>query len=330
MCPKFRGNSEDWLDNEKLARKLTSKNKKKSKPEQKEIPFEESNALVIEVFPNQCKVLTDTNEKILCQYRRSVFQTKELKERSPVTVGDRVLINLVSPQSGVIEALSTRKNRLFRQAPDRGKNEIHVLAANIDLLAIVASTQTPDFSPGLVDRFLVAAQHEKIPTILCVNKSDLIHTPETRPWDVYSELKIPILEISAKNGIGIPSLLKQITGKTVVFCGHSGVGKTSLLQKLLEKEIGAIGEVNATTGKGRHTTTGGVVLEGPENSYWIDTPGIREFGLSGLEPHSLTDYFPEFLELGCTQRGCIHINTSECEAIGLTRYQSYFNIYKSL
>jgi ribosome biogenesis GTPase len=121
-----------------------------------------------------------------------------------------------------------------------------------------------------------------------------------------------------------------VMNKKAAFCGHSGVGKTSLLASLLEnREIGKIGEVNSATGKGRHTTTGSIMLAGPEQSSWIDTPGVRQFGLA-VPADKLREYFPEFLGLDCSNKGCMHYNEEGCNARALSRYQSYRRIFESL
>jgi ribosome biogenesis GTPase / thiamine phosphate phosphatase len=124
-------------------------------------------------------------------------------------------------------------------------------------------------------------------------------------------------------------LQERIAGKLSVFCGHSGVGKTSLLRVLLGREIGRIGELSQATGKGRHTTTGAVLLEGP-GCRVIDTPGIREFGVVGIEPEELRHYFPEFRELGCAVTDCLHEDEPGCVAQELPRYSSYRRVLTSL
>jgi len=334
MAPKFKGDSEDWLDDEDGARQRGARPKKSNVARSLGLPPEEANAVVAEVFPNQCRVRLDENQQdLLCNYRRAGVVSKsktEARERTPVAVGDRVLIKHTGESSGIVEGICTRKNRLCRPAPGRDSESLHhVLAANVDLLVIVASAGEPHFSPGLVDRFMIAAEAEGIAVLLCVSKIDL-GEPGEKPWDLYRRLGYSVVEVSSKQGLGIPQIQEQIQGKVVVFCGQSGVGKTSLLRVLLGVDVGRVGKVNESTGKGRHTTTGAVLLEGPGQSQWIDTPGVREFGLVGVSPESLADHFPELRDLSCKITNCLHIDEEGCLAQGLPRYSSYRRIFDSL
>jgi ribosome biogenesis GTPase / thiamine phosphate phosphatase len=342
MIRKFRGGStkgvsEEWLDSDESSRLLRSTAKKKKKANQAKavpIPAEESNGTVVEVYPKQCLVLLDDGRELMCQYRRaSVFgwSGNETRERSPVAVGDRVKAQPVGQKDGVVEGVAARRTKLVRPAPDRDREVIQVIAANIDILAIVTSVRNPEFSTGLVDRFLVAAIAEGITPILCLNKIDLIQKDESRPWEFYQTLGVEVIEESAKFGQGVSVLHERFRGKTVVFCGHSGVGKTSLLRALLGTDFGCVGEVSQVTGKGKHTTTGAIMLIEPgSKSQWIDTPGVREFGLQGVEPGMLQRYFPEFANLDCTRLGCLHVEELDCQARDLVRYSSYRRIFQSL
>jgi ribosome biogenesis GTPase / thiamine phosphate phosphatase len=329
---KFRGGSDDWLDDENSSRRGVAKPKKKSS-KATTLDASLANATVVEVFPKQARARMDTDGvELLCSYRRAqVIQNDEnYRERSPVAVGDRVQASQLNPQDGVIEGVCERRNSLARPAPgkDEGSNIFHVIAANIDLLTIVASTKLPDFSPGLVDRYLIAAQAAGIDSLICVTKVDLIEAPEGL-WDEYRKIGYPVVLISAKAELGIKELFPKIEGKTVVFCGHSGVGKTSLFRKIIGTEVGKIGEVNVLTGKGRHTTTS-AILYPRGDSKWIDTPGIREFGLVGVTPENLASYFPEFTKLACTARDCSHIDQENCDAVVLFRHPSFLRIHQSL
>jgi len=346
MAPKFRGNSDDWMDDHRSSKNKRAEGAKKklAKARQMELSPDQANATVAEVFPKQCRVKLDRSaELILCSYRRAQVigevRDEEFKQRAPVAVGDRVLVELTGGQTGVMTGIASRKNTLYRIAPGRiEKKFIHVLAANVDLLLIVASVAEPEFSPGLIDRFLVAAQLEGIQPVICVTKSDLVSLKqkeegtesERAPWNNYSKIGYRVIELSAHQKTGLEELLQAIHGKTVVFCGQSGVGKTSLLNAILGKEWGRVGSVSQVTGKGRHTTTSAVLLDGPEGSQWIDTPGVREFGLPHVLPKDLGRAFPEFLALACTEDGCHHFNEQECRAKTQYRYPSYRRIYQSL
>lgn len=338
--PKYRGGSDDWLDHEgakSAARGRVSGSKQKS-DKAKPLSAEQANATVAEVFPNQCRVRLDQGHtEILCSYRRAtVFQEGDIRERSPVAVGDRVLVNALNPQSGVVEGVCLRRNHLSRPAPGkevRGEDNRriqHVIAANVDQLVIVTSAGEPAFSPGMVDRYLVAASFAGIESIICFNKIDLLGEGVTKPTQLYRELGYSVFELSSKKQIAIEPLLRTVCGKATVFCGQSGVGKTSLLRVLLGSEIGKVAAVSSATGKGKHTTTAAILLGGPEGSDWIDTPGVREFGLAEIEPENLKEHFPEFRNLNCPQQGCLHEEEEGCLARSLPRYPSYRRIIESI
>ncbi len=298
--PKFRGDSDDWLDQEGTKSKRRGGSAGKNKPVGRaiDLPVEKANAVVAEIFPNQCRVRMDGSAlALLCSYRRAGVVGKsstEVRERTPVAVGDRVFVQSTGSHTGIIEGICLRKNSLSRPAPGREEGSLyHTLAANIDLLVIVVSVCEPNFSSGLVDRFLVAAESEKIPVVIGLTKIDLKVGEET-PWKIYEELGYSVLLLSSKDRTGVTQMMQAIQGKTVVFCGQSGVGKTSLLRVLLDDPtLGKIGAVNPTTGKGRHTTTGAVLVGDAHDSRWIDTPGVREFGLTRIPANELSRYFLE-------------------------------------
>jgi ribosome biogenesis GTPase len=223
-------------------------------------------------------------------------------------------------------------NQLARPAPDRADDFIHVLVANLDRLVIVAAAKQPDFSPGIIDRFMIAAEKEKIPVTLVITKKDLIQEETPNPaWRIYSELGYPVFEISSKDLTGVENLRNSLAGKHIAFCGHSGVGKTSLLSALSGQKIGEVGEVNAVTGKGRHTTSSTRLIRAQGSTFWVDTPGIREFGLVGITPDNLKDCFPEFVRAGCESEYCSHLeNEKGCRAHLFARHPSFLKIRQSL
>jgi len=342
--------SEAWMDDEKdlsgfRGRSLQKKLSESSSRSKGGTPLskEEANATVVEVFPKLCRVRRDdSGAEVLCSYRRAQVYDHGLggqgtRERSPVAVGDRVKVQVTSPQSGVVEGVAQRTNQLLRPAPGRERDEhseiqaVHVVAANMDVLVVVASCLKPEFSPGLVDRFLVAAQLAGLQAILCITKMDL--NPESEPWSLYESLGVETRKVSTRNQLGIEALKQELQGRRVVFCGHSGVGKTSLLRALTGREIGKIGEVSEATGKGRHTTTSAVLISEPGESFWIDTPGMRSFGLALVESEELSRYFPELEAASCNPKPCSHGPKEEspgCAARGLPRYESFVRIRQSL
>lgn len=339
--------SDRWLDDENSVRfqKRGGSKKSVSRAQGEPIAVELTNAVVVEVFPKLARARMDGDPaEFLCSYRRAevwgATSKAGTRERSPVVVGDRVRTQRSSPDSGIIDGVSSRRNSLSRLAPGRvSGNILHTLAANLDQIVIVASAVEPEFSPGLVDRFLVAALAEEIPAVLCVTKLDLWNkTPDApRPWQLYLDLGIPVIETCATSGAGIEELRAGILGKVAVFCGHSGVGKTSLLNVLRagSHAAGKVGEVSDSTGKGRHTTTSAIMLASPlpGADRWIDTPGVREFALLGIAPEQLVALFPELSDrarLGCRSAGCNHRDEEGCAAAGQPRLASYLRMLASL
>jgi putative ribosome biogenesis GTPase RsgA len=216
--PRFRGDSDDWMDDEEVTEGAKGSGPRKKVAKAVFLPAEQANATVSEVYPKQCRVRLDGDthppEEILCSYRRAgvVGQVdQEYRERTPVAVGDRVLADRHSPDSGVIEGLCERTNRLLRPAPGReGRKMIHVLAANVDIVAIIAPVREPEFSPGLIDRFLIAAaasQPRAIEPILCINKVDLLGVGDPHFWEIYRSFGYCVFEAER---------LAQKTGKSAV------------------------------------------------------------------------------------------------------------------
>jgi ribosome biogenesis GTPase len=325
MTPKFKGDDDDWLDDQDASTRKKNIVTKKGKAKGGFLDPTVANATVAEVFPNQCAVILDDKHlRMACTYRKAKLPHTEQKDRAPVAVGDRVLVEKISNTDGVIDGVCTRRNELVRPSPERATR--HVLVANVDVLAIVAACVEPPFSPGLVDRFLIAALAQKIDTVICVTKMDLWVGGE-KPWQLYQDLGFKVVELSVETDLGIESLNTFIHGRLTTFCGHSGVGKTSLLNKLLGKEVGRTGDISQSTGKGQHTTTGAYLIA---DSKRIDTPGIRAFGLTGIDPDELKDAFPEFRDLACQKRGCFHRQEESCDAQNLPRYSSYRRILESL
>lgn len=344
--PKYRGNDDDWLDaeNEGKGASKSFHKKNKTKPEIGYLSPDATNALVIEVYPNRCKVRVDPSAEISvkplhhgefrlvdCNYRRAKIPSQQNNERAPVAVGDRVLVEEDSPGAFVVAGLGERKNAFSRPAPHTEKR--HVLAANVDVLVVVASAEEPEFSPGLVDRFLVGAHKAHIAPLLIVNKEDLIKDGNPRIWEEYQQIGYPVYLISAKSGgqaqQKIDELREKLSTQVSVFCGTSGVGKTSLLRVLLkDPEFGRVNKLSESTGRGVHTTTVSSFVKGTN---WVDTPGIRELGLWQVEASELREYFPEFTKLACHSKNCLHLpENHECEATDLFRYQSYLRMYESL
>jgi ribosome biogenesis GTPase len=209
-----------------------------------------------------------------------------------------------------VVAVAPRRAVLTRTDPGNPHRRL-IIAANIDLLLIVATLVDPPFRPGLVDRYLIAAAREGIQPLLCFNKSDL--GGDATLAEIFP---IPKLRCSAVTGQGIEDLRDLIAGNTAVLAGHSGVGKSSLLNALTGELRAETGEVALHTGKGRHTTTASRLYVLPNGGRIIDTPGIREFGLGEITRAELDAAFPEFDASGCRFSDCSHRAEPGCAMPG--------------
>ena len=296
---------------------------------------------------------------------RGNYRLRGNKQTNPVAVGDHVLFEIQDDGTGIIHDVQDRRNYIVRRATKLSK-QTHVIAANIDLLCIVATLGFPRTSTGFIDRLLVTAEAYHIPACILFNKCDLLVDEELRDMqqelsDLYRNIGYPVLEISALRGDGLDKLKEIIAGKTVLFSGHSGVGKSALLNALCPGLDLRTGDISEWSFKGTHTTTfaeihpirlevGGMRSEAwnaeatshllPPTSYLIDTPGIKEFGMVDFNAQELSHFFPEMRARlhGCRFANCTHVHEPGCaikEAVndGLIseeRYKNYLNILEDI
>ena len=269
-------------------------------------------------------------------------------DTSLVVVGDRVELKLIDTGTELFEAVITfvhpRRSALTRKRDvrrNRSKEKTQVIAANIDQLVVVVSAYEPLLNTRLIDRYLVFAESEKLETIIVVNKMDLEDSTETQQlMKPYKALGYTVFYTSAEKKRGMKSLKKALAGKLSAFSGHSGVGKSTLINQLFGYERLKTGETNWKTGKGLHTTSNSVMLLLPGGGYIIDTPGIREFNLSDITRENLRFYFKEFLAFmpECAFSSCTHTVEPQCAILGAVesghidsdRYESYLAIYESI
>lgn len=269
----------------------------------------------------------------------------KLRQAEPCVAGDRVRVKPVGPGAGVIEETLPRRSLLARGALT-GEPGARVTAANLDRVAVVVSAASPAPRWGLVDRILVEVGREGLSSFLLVNKIDLAPpgSEERRALDGaladYRAAGVPSFTASALDGSGLQDLREELKGRTTVFSGHSGVGKTSLLNALVPGLDLFTRQVNPHTGKGRHTTTSVVLVKLPEGGYAADSPGFREFALSELPCAELGRHYPEFLPAIalCRFKDCLHREEPGCALRGAVaegrisklRYQNYLQILGSL
>jgi ribosome biogenesis GTPase len=277
--------------------------------------------------------------EVKCVVRKTLRTRGGGALRKAVAVGDRVLFE-GGDDEGAVVGVEERRNAISRRDPSRPRRE-QAIVANLDAVLVVASARRPDFVPGPVDRFLVAAESRGLDAAVVVNKVDLDPGRAYLPFlEVYRGLGYQGLECSAATGEGFDALRAVLKDKTTTMLGHSGVGKSSLANALDPALALRTSSVNVETGLGRHTTTTVRLLRLPWGGYLVDTPGIREFGLWETDPHDVGVWFREIaaVQERCRFSNCLHDREPACavkaavgdRAIAPWRYESYLRILQSL
>ena len=275
---------------------------------------------------------------------RGRFQLGDQDATSPVAVGDRVAVKRNEDGTGVITHIRDRRNQLGRRAAGRRVGREHILAANIDCVWIVQSVRLPRPNAGFVDRVLVTAEANEIPAGIIFNKVDLARKERdetlTELREAYARIGYPVLTASARTGEGVAALKARLAGKTSVFAGPSGVGKSSLINALEPGLDIKTSQVSEKTQRGRHTTACAALFSLGNGGYIVDTPGIREFGVLRIESWELSHYFVEFKPYieACRFPTCTHDHEPDCSvrrgvedgALAAQRYQSYLNILDAI
>jgi ribosome biogenesis GTPase len=277
----------------------------------------------------------ETEQGIIPSKLRGRLMKKRM-ESDAAALGDRVQISKQPEGLATIEVVEERVRVLSRKSPGRSEIE-QVLVANPDQAVFVFACADPEPNFRMLDRLLVVAEREEIPALICANKIDLV-VPRTakQAFGIYPNLGYPVLYTSAQTGKGIRSVRKALQGKISVLAGPSGVGKTSLLNKI-QPGLGLhTSEISQATGRGRHTTVVPELLKLDGGGYVADTPGLKAFALWDIEPEELDAYFPEIRELvaGCVFSDCTHTHEPGCAVsaalengeIDPERYDSYLRM----
>jgi len=307
-----------WIDD--VEEQASAPSKKRISKDQAAAPL--AHGMVVETGPGFCDV-SILGERVRC------------RTALDVATGDRVRF---SPDRRRVEEVLPRRTVLSRSDPHNQRIE-RVIAVNIDVVVNVVSLKNPPLRPGLIDRYLIAIGKSGAEAWVCVNKIDLLGcADEFAPLAPYESLGIPVIRCSATTGEGIEQLSDALAGKLCVFAGHSGVGKSSLLNALdsgLTLDTSAVSSGNQ---RGRHTTTSSALYHLPNGAMIIDTPGIREFGLWNISSADVRSYYREFEGRACTFGDCSHTHEPDCgvkaavEAgeIARARYEGYLRILQAM
>jgi ribosome biogenesis GTPase len=267
------------------------------------------------------------------------FRLKGIRSTSPVVIGDRVEIEENSEGTALITGIEARRNYMIRRASNLSKQS-HILAANLDLAILVITINYPETTTVFIDRFLATAEAYRIPVQLVFNKIDRYDEDDLEYLEglirLYETTGYPCLKICAVSGANVDELKQILTGKVTLLSGHSGVGKTTLVNCLLPDANLRTAGISEYHKKGVHTTTFSEMIPLPNGGYLIDTPGIKGFGTIEMEGAEVAHYFPEIFKFsaGCRFNNCTHRNEPGCSVrnaveehyISESRYKSYLNI----
>ena len=286
-------------------------------------------------------VYYDNGSRLDCRLKGK-FRIKGIKSTNPVAVGDRVIFDLEKKgdeETGVIKLIHERKNYIVRKSVNLSK-QTQIIASNIDLAFLLITINNPPTHTTFIDRFLVTAQAYSIKVILVFNKIDTYQIEERAEIlylkDIYETIGYTCVEVSAKENTNVAAIKDLMKEKTSMFSGHSGVGKTTLLNAIEPGLNLKTKQISEQHQQGQHTTTFAEMFDLSFDARIIDTPGIKGFGVVAIEKEELGDYFTEFfaLKIGCKFHNCIHVNEPQCpvkdaleeEEISWSRYKSYLQI----
>lgn len=289
---------------------------------------------VIRSINNIYSVRTKDGKLFSCRIKgKQLSQAKG--EYNPIVTGDFVDFTETGTSEGLVTYRHDRKSEFSRWNAKRSMNQS--VCANMDIVVCVCSVESPPFRPRFIDRVIACCRG--VPVMIVLNKSDILLTEdELERFTLFGKLGYQTLSVSAKTCENIDKLISCLSGKTAVFVGQSGVGKSSLVNRILGSGQ-KVGELNSKYNRGNHTTNHALLLDGPGFSL-IDTPGFREISVPHDDPHLVASSFPEFVKASakCGYEGCLHVNEPDCEVIRLVRlgkinadrYESYLRMLDTM
>ena len=296
---------------------------------------------IIQTTGSWYQVLLDN--KIITARLKGKFKLQELDTTNPIAVGDYVSLEKTDNGEFIINEIHERNNYIIRQSP-RNKHQRHIIASNIDLALLVVTIAQPRTSLGFIDRFIAAAESFHIPVKIVINKIDLIREKDQQLLEymqiVYNHLGYEVICSSTITNEGVDKIKSTLENKTTLVAGHSGVGKSTLLNAINKDLNLKTGTISEKWGKGKHTTTVATKIQIMDNSFIIDTPGIKEFMLLQVEPEEVSGYFKDIKQFAedCQFNNCLHQNEPNCAVkkaventqIAATRYENYLNIIQNI
>lgn len=294
--------------------------------------------LVIKNTGSWYQVKTDDDRLIDCKIKGS-FRLKGIKSTNPIAVGDRVTIAINAEGTALITDIEDRKNYIVRRSSNLSKQS-HILGANLDQCLLVVTVNYPETSTTFIDRFLASAEAYRVPVKIIFNKVDAYNEDDLHYLDclisLYTYIGYPCFKVSAKEGTGIENVREELKGRITLFSGHSGVGKSTLINALLPGVNVKTAEISSYHKKGMHTTTFSEMFPVEGGGYIIDTPGIKGFGTFDMEIEEIGHYFPEIFKMSadckynnCTHRhepGCAVLEAVSDHRISESRYTSYLSM----